>query len=679
MKRVKRALVALLSMVMVLMASMSVMASPLDPERGYEEKNVKVKIEGQGTGELLENHTFVAYQIFKGTQNKDKTKGAHLGDAEWGAHINGNAFLAALQANKFKTYEGAEILNPFTDCKTAKDVAYVLENYGTAGRAENQEYISKSNIQKFLDDVASLAKENLKKDTVAGFTLINEAENILPYGYYLIVDETKDLKADAVLNASVLQITDDIHIYVKTSKPELDKGILPEKDADASGKVDYNNAAIGDTIYFAITSNVPDMSHYHTYKFVVTDVLSKGFTFPEAEGVDPSSYVKIKVGEKDLVAGEDYTVIKVKAADYNKLDDDKKALYGYKSIGEGETYLRIIFKDFYNKYLNDVGKDIVIRYSAVLNKEALIGNVGNPNTASLQYWNNPDIRPEGEPGDGDFDKDDPKGVTPETKTYTYVTALKLTKVDAEDPSNTLAGAQFLITGTRLNHTLVDGYIYVEDNENGTYYKLNDGTYTQTKPEGNIDTSKYASTTTRYSQVLKTLLDDEVTYDRVAYNIEVDANGVLVLQGLSEGEYIFTEIKAPYGYNLLENPIMVVIDWDASRVNEDSKEYNWYADGDGAHYGYCEPSKDADGNPVVDEAGNQKYNFLKNSNNEEIKKSLAYDGALGCFSFTVENTNGALLPRTGGIGTTIFYVVGCLLVVVAGVLLVVKMRVGRNED
>ena len=40
---------------------------------------------------------------------------------------------------------------------------------------------------------------------------------------------------------------------------------------------------------------------------------------------------------------------------------------------------------------------------------------------------------------------------------------------------------------------------------------------------------------------------------------------------------------------------------------------------------------------------------------------------------VNNQSGTELPSTGGIGTTIFYVVGAILVVGAGVLLVVKKR------
>ena len=47
------------------------------------------------------------------------------------------------------------------------------------------------------------------------------------------------------------------------------------------------------------------------------------------------------------------------------------------------------------------------------------------------------------------------------------------------------------------------------------------------------------------------------------------------------------------------------------------------------------------------------------------------------SATVVNNQGTELPSTGGIGTTIFYVVGSILVVAAGVLLITKKRMSRE--
>lgn len=44
---------------------------------------------------------------------------------------------------------------------------------------------------------------------------------------------------------------------------------------------------------------------------------------------------------------------------------------------------------------------------------------------------------------------------------------------------------------------------------------------------------------------------------------------------------------------------------------------------------------------------------------------------GAVALTVRNNQGATLPETGGMGTTLFYVIGSLLVVGAGILLIVR--------
>lgn len=51
---------------------------------------------------------------------------------------------------------------------------------------------------------------------------------------------------------------------------------------------------------------------------------------------------------------------------------------------------------------------------------------------------------------------------------------------------------------------------------------------------------------------------------------------------------------------------------------------------------------------------------------------------GTVSIIVENNSGTELPSTGGMGTTIFYVVGGILVAGAAILLVTKKRMGVSE-
>ena len=67
-----------------------------------------------------------------------------------------------------------------------------------------------------------------------------------------------------------------------------------------------------------------------------------------------------------------------------------------------------------------------------------------------------------------------------------------------------------------------------------------------------------------------------------------------------------------------------------------------------------------------------YTCVWETTNDEV----AYDDEDDRLESTIKNTTGFLLPETGGIGTTIFYVVGTLLMVVAGVILVSKKRMGN---
>lgn len=98
-------------------------------------------------------------------------------------------------------------------------------------------------------------------------------------------------------------------------------------------------------------------------------------------------------------------------------------------------------------------------------------------------------------------------------------------------------------------------------------------------------------------------------------IETDATGKFTIKGLDSDIYYLTETAAPAGYNKLAGPITIVI-------GEDGKT-----------------SVD---NTVVD----------------EVK---------------VLNQAGSELPETGGMGTTIFYVLGSILVLGAAVLLITKKR------
>ena len=103
----------------------------------------------------------------------------------------------------------------------------------------------------------------------------------------------------------------------------------------------------------------------------------------------------------------------------------------------------------------------------------------------------------------------------------------------------------------------------------------------------------------------------------ATTVKTDKDGAASFDGLADGTYYLVETKAPAGYNLLENPVKVEV----------------------------------------------------NGGTTETALTVTAN---------VANQAGTLLPSTGGMGTTIFYVLGSALVLGAVVLLVTKKRMSTKD-
>ena len=127
-------------------------------------------------------------------------------------------------------------------------------------------------------------------------------------------------------------------------------------------------------------------------------------------------------------------------------------------------------------------------------------------------------------------------------------------------------------------------------------------------------------------------------------------------GLDDGQYKLTETKTPAGYNTID-PIYFVIEatHDETADAPTLKTLNAY---------------------LTDANGNKQTEM---SDGESVNIDLGtVDLTAGSITTTVVNKSGSKLPSTGGIGTTIFYVLGGVLVLAAVVLLVTKKRMSGAE-
>ncbi|MBE6027008.1 MAG: LPXTG cell wall anchor domain-containing protein [Clostridiales bacterium] len=129
----------------------------------------------------------------------------------------------------------------------------------------------------------------------------------------------------------------------------------------------------------------------------------------------------------------------------------------------------------------------------------------------------------------------------------------------------------------------------------------------------------------------------------------DENGLLTLTTqsgtqtvfeLAAGQYHLVETKAPSGYDIKEDPVIITIN---------------------------EPDGTSGGDNVTyDEGTTLSVNG----------RGKSYDEATGVVTLMISNTAGVELPKTGGIGTTIFYVLGSILVIGGGIYFIGRKRALR---
>ena len=176
----------------------------------------------------------------------------------------------------------------------------------------------------------------------------------------------------------------------------------------------------------------------------------------------------------------------------------------------------------------------------------------------------------------------------------------------------------------------------------TAIKYLEATFTLKDASDNAVNVKEATTGTKGVYVVDTTATSNVVVS------DKNNNGVILIYGLEPGTtYTLTETATEDGYNLLSGSVTltpVVVD----KANANATKVT-----------VAEASGVSAGNASADADHTVELTAL------QVAK--------------VENRKGSTLPSTGGIGTTIFYVAGSILVLAAVIFLVTKRRMNANND
>lgn len=305
----------------------------------------------------------------------------------------------------------------------------------------------------------------------------------LDYGYYVVAVPGATLANASGQYATLVSVdSTNVTANIKGDLPTVDKKV----QVGGTGK-DATDAKIGDTLTFTLTSTIPDMSAYDTYTFNFKDTLSQGLTFGQVTSVTVEGVTD------PLTVNTDYTVTTPTVSD---------------------NTLTVAMKDFKAKQQANAGKKITVTYTATLNEKAVVGGVGNTNSAKIQYSNNPSST-----GTGESEPD-------KVRVFTYgFTVDKYTGDNYNDAATRLAGAEFTLTAKGDTSAI-------------KFVQVNAGSATEDAVYRVAKAGETAGTTT---------------------TITTPANGKVVFQGLKNGEYTLTETKAPAGYNKLASALGVKVE------------------------------------------------------------------------------------------------------------------------
>lgn len=379
-----------------------------------------------------DSHTYSVYQVFTG----DLSEGT----------------LSNIKAGKnFNTSNGAgDNGTDLTAVKAAEKIAKVSD---TATDTEKLETISK-----FV---------NLNGEAFG--TVSKDAPLAAAPGYYLFKDQAAVTGNDAA-TLFIVKVNGPVTVNRKADKPTFEKKVKDVNDS-TGGETNWQDSAdydVNDEVPFQLTATLPtneaDFAAYKTYKLVFHDQQSAGLTFNEKS-------VVVKYGDKTL--GADSYTVNTKTTDNDTFDI---TIADAKAVKDAEG----------NAITVAAGGKFTVEYTSTLNENAVIGSTGNPNEASLEFSNNPNVGGEGETG---------KTPTDKVIVFTYQLDINKTFNGGTPAENDLPKFKlYKFDSATNNYTIDRGEVTITKTEDGKYTasfkRVDDGKYklVETKTPAGFNTA-----------------------------------------------------------------------------------------------------------------------------------------------------------------------------------------------
>lgn len=526
------------------------------------------------------------------------------------------------------------------------EVVPALENYITTEDSTNGD---KATIKLTSSDVQSLyynQLEKVKAGTKKDFVPEKDGETYtgsytcgdLGLGSWLVVVTSPSGKyvynpaiisvsqtADGVdygqlnLNTDTWQGEDGT--YLKRDKPTITKTAEAAERAENTQTPDADIAGTqyGDVLKYTITADIPAYTKDRKdITYTITDTI-KGLDYL----VDETHPVTVTVGGKtteDTEYGTDVRMVQ------NKFENQMK---NPQVVSEATTdtpaVKKVVVNDLGDAFLTKhSGEKIVIAYYAKVSSQIMINVDRLNNKAELDYSNNNTI--ENTSGHEDT----------ETKHYTF-------------------GIDTSVTGWKESES---------SNPTGEFVKINDKgeiLYTETpgkvaKTEEDVEFLNGAEFQLHIGSSDGPLFTDKSGNNTFTTKGEGENAGRLQIAGLDDGvDYYLVETKAPTGYTLNDTPIKVRI---KATYTVDSKT------------NLKDVLKSYE--VIIGDGTQQKithYNYdIKTGDTEFINTQDTPSNPFGFKNTTLSN-----LPSTGGIGTTIFTIGGCIIMIAAAGLFFASRR------